>query len=80
MTLAAGYLARPLGGVIFGHYGDRLGRKKMLLITLVIMGSVSALIGLLPTYATIGVWHPSCWWCCASSRAWPWAANGPARH
>jgi metabolite-proton symporter len=57
-TLAVGYLARPLGGVIFGHFGDRLGRKRMLVITLVMMGSVSFLIGLLPTYAQIGVWAP----------------------
>lgn len=57
-TLAVGYLARPLGGVIFGHFGDRLGRKRMLVITLVMMGSVSFLIGLLPTYQQIGVWAP----------------------
>lgn len=57
-TLAVGYLARPLGGIIFGHFGDRLGRKRMLVITLVVMGAVSFAIGLLPTYAQIGVWAP----------------------
>jgi MFS family permease len=57
-TLAVGYLARPLGGVIFGHFGDRLGRKRMLVITLVLMGSVSFAIGLLPTHAQIGVFAP----------------------
>lgn len=57
-TLAVGYFARPLGGAIFGHFGDRMGRKTMLVVTLMMMGSVSFLIGLLPTYATIGVWAP----------------------
>ncbi|MEU6642718.1 MFS transporter [Saccharomonospora sp. NPDC046836] len=57
-TLAAGYLARPLGGIIFGHLGDRLGRKSMLVVTLLLMGVVSVLIGLLPTQAQIGVAAP----------------------
>ncbi|MEV0227359.1 MFS transporter [Streptomyces sp. NPDC050704] len=57
-TFAAGYVARPLGGMIFGHFGDRLGRKKMMLTTMVMMGLGSFLIGLLPTYDTIGVWAP----------------------
>ncbi|BDB63443.1 MFS transporter [Rhodococcus sp. RDE2] len=57
-TLAAGYAARPLGGVIFGHFGDKLGRKSMLIVTMVIMGGASFLIGLLPTYASIGVLAP----------------------
>lgn len=57
-TFAAGYLARPLGGILFGHFGDRLGRKSMLLLTMVLMGSGSFLIGLLPTYDAIGVWAP----------------------
>ncbi|MFF7649088.1 MFS transporter [Streptomyces sp. NPDC007983] len=57
-TNAVGFLARPLGGIIFGHFGDRLGRKSMLVITLVIMGVATFLIGLLPTYAAIGVWAP----------------------
>lgn len=57
-TFTTGYLARPLGGVVFGHYGDLLGRKRMLVITMSLMGVASALIGVLPTYAEIGVWAP----------------------
>ena len=57
-TLAVGYLARPLGGVIFGHFGDRLGRKKMLVLTMTLMGVASTAIGLLPTQAQIGVVAP----------------------
>ncbi|MFI0773534.1 MFS transporter [Streptomyces sp. NPDC021212] len=57
-TFAAGYVARPLGGIVFGHFGDRLGRKSMLLLTMVLMGTCSFLIGLLPTYDAIGVWAP----------------------
>ncbi|WP_395311497.1 MFS transporter [Mycobacterium sp. AMU20-3851] len=57
-TLAAGYLARPVGGILFGHFGDRLGRKSMLVLTMVLMGSASFLIGLLPTFAAIGVAAP----------------------
>ncbi|WP_418345072.1 MFS transporter [Rhodococcus pyridinivorans] len=57
-TLWAGFLARPLGGVIFGHLGDRLGRKNTLVITLVMMGIATVGIGLLPTYAQIGMWAP----------------------
>ncbi|MEO3808053.1 MFS transporter [Sphaerisporangium sp. B11E5] len=57
-TFATGYLARPLGGVVFGHYGDRLGRKRMLVVTMTLMGVASFLIGVLPTYAQIGVLAP----------------------
>ena len=57
-TFAVGFLARPVGGLIFGHFGDRIGRKTMLIWTLVIMGAGTALIGLLPTYDQIGVWAP----------------------
>lgn len=57
-TFGVGFLARPLGGAIFGHYGDRIGRKAMLVLTLLIMGIATFLIGLLPTYETIGVWAP----------------------
>ncbi|MFP5346693.1 MAG: MFS transporter [Actinomycetes bacterium] len=57
-TLLAGYLTRPIGGIVFGHFGDRLGRKKMLLITMAMMGSASTLIGLVPSYNTIGEWAP----------------------
>jgi MHS family shikimate/dehydroshikimate transporter-like MFS transporter len=57
-TFAVGFFARPLGGVIFGHFGDKVGRKTMLVITLFLMGGATFLIGLLPTYKTIGVWAP----------------------
>ena len=57
-TFAVGFLARPLGGFVFGHFGDRIGRKKMLLATLLIMGVGTAAIGLLPSYDSIGVWAP----------------------
>ena len=54
-TFAIGYLARPLGGFIFGHYGDKLGRKRMLILTMLIMGIATMGIGLVPTYASIGI-------------------------
>ena len=57
-TFAVGFLARPLGGLVFGHLGDRIGRKTMLIWTLVIMGVGTAAIGLLPSYDAIGVWAP----------------------
>src|SRR5688572_13746666 len=55
-TFAVGFFARPVGGIIIGHYGDKIGRKSMLVLTLVIMGVATFLIGLLPTYAQIGPW------------------------
>lgn len=55
-TYAVGFFARPLGGIIFGHYGDRIGRKSMLLITLFMMGIPTILIGLIPSYESIGYW------------------------
>jgi MHS family shikimate/dehydroshikimate transporter-like MFS transporter len=57
-SYAVGFLARPLGGALFGHFGDRLGRKSMLVLTLFIMGLSTFCIGLLPTYASIGVFAP----------------------
>jgi metabolite-proton symporter len=57
-TFALGFVARPLGGILFGHFGDRIGRKSMLVITLMVMGSATFLIGLLPTYGQIGVAAP----------------------
>jgi MHS family shikimate/dehydroshikimate transporter-like MFS transporter len=57
-TFAVGFLARPLGSVLFGHFGDRVGRKQMLVATLLIMGVGTAIIGLLPTYDSIGLWAP----------------------
>ena len=58
LTFAAGFIARPIGGIIFGHYGDKIGRKKTLVAALLLMGIASTLIGLLPTYAMIGVTAP----------------------
>ena len=58
MTFAAGFIARPVGGIIFGHFGDLIGRKKTLVIALMLMGIASTLIGLLPTYETIGIAAP----------------------
>jgi len=55
-TFAVGFFARPIGGIVIGHYGDKIGRKSMLVLTLVIMGVATFLIGLLPTYAQIGPW------------------------
>ncbi|HIA58968.1 MAG TPA: MFS transporter, partial [Gammaproteobacteria bacterium] len=57
-TFAFGFIARPVGGILFGHFGDRVGRKRTLVIALVLMGVASTLIGLLPTYATIGIAAP----------------------
>ncbi|MDQ0380669.1 MFS transporter [Amycolatopsis thermophila] len=57
-TFWVGFLARPLGGIVFGHYGDRLGRKKTLVITLLMMGVSTTLIGVLPSYAQIGIAAP----------------------
>ncbi len=57
-TFGVGFLFRPLGGVIFGHFGDKLGRKRMLMLTVWMMGIATALIGILPSFATIGWWAP----------------------
>ncbi|PTX61844.1 metabolite-proton symporter [Melghirimyces profundicolus] len=57
-TFALGFVARPVGGIIFGNYGDKIGRKSMLILTLSIMGIATFLIGLLPTYESIGIWAP----------------------
>lgn len=57
-TYAVGFFARPFGGLFFGHFGDRLGRKSMLMLTMFIMGASTFCIGLLPTYAAIGIWAP----------------------
>ncbi|WP_266064824.1 MFS transporter [Brucella intermedia] len=57
-TFFVGYCARPLGGILFGHFGDRIGRKTALLLTMIIMGVGTFLIGLVPSYDTIGIWAP----------------------
>ena len=57
-TFGAGFLARPLGGIVIGHFGDRIGRRTMLVLTLTVTGVCTALIGLLPTYSSIGIFAP----------------------
>jgi metabolite-proton symporter len=58
-TYAVGFVARPLGGIVFGHFGDRIGRKRLLMLSLILMGVATVLIGLLPTYNQIGIWAPA---------------------
>ncbi|MFD3523222.1 MFS transporter [Streptomyces sp. NPDC058653] len=58
LTYAVGFAARPLGGIVFGHYGDKVGRKKLLVLSLLLMGGATFAMGLLPTHATIGVGAP----------------------
>ena len=57
-TFGVGYASRPFGGLLFGHLGDRYGRRFVLVMTLIMMGITTVLIGLLPTYAQIGAWAP----------------------
>jgi len=57
-TYALGFVARPIGGLVFGHFGDRIGRKRLLMVSLVLMGVSSTLIGVLPTYAQVGAFAP----------------------
>ncbi|MEV5542144.1 MFS transporter [Saccharopolyspora shandongensis] len=57
-TFAVGFVARPLGGIVIGHFGDRVGRRAMLVVTFLLTGVVTFAIGLLPTYAQIGIWAP----------------------
>ncbi|MDF2489603.1 MAG: major facilitator superfamily 1, partial [Pseudomonas sp.] len=57
-TFAIGFIARPFGGILFGYLGDRFGRKQVLVITFCMMGLCTMLIGLIPSYASIGIWAP----------------------
>src|SRR5580658_7822627 len=57
-TFGVGFIARPFGGLFFGHFGDRIGRKPMLVATILLVGGGTFLIGLLPTYNEIGMWAP----------------------
>ena len=77
-TFAAGFLIRPFGGLLFGHFGDRIGRKPLLVLTLMIMGVATFLIGLLPTYIRSGFGHRSCSLPYDWFRASRSAANGVA--
>ena len=58
-TALVGFIARPVAGIVFGHFGDRMGRKKMLILTLLIMGIATFLIGCMPTYDSVGLWAPA---------------------
>ena len=79
-TYAVGFIARPVGGIVFGHYGDRVGRKKVLVATLMLMGVATFAIGLLPTYDDASAsGRRSCWSRCGSCRASGSAASGAAR-
>ena len=78
-SFSVGFIARPFGGVVFAHYGDKIGRKPMLVYSLLLMGVATVLMGLLPGYASIGIWAPICSSCCASLRASASAANGVVR-
>jgi metabolite-proton symporter len=57
-TYALGFVARPVGGIVFGHFGDKVGRKQLLMISLIMMGLATVGIGLLPSYAQVGIWAP----------------------
>jgi MFS family permease len=59
VTYAVGFVARPLGGVVFGHFGDKFGRKTLLQFSLLLVGSATFLMGCLPTFAQIGYWAPT---------------------
>jgi MFS family permease len=58
LTYAVGFVARPLGGIVFGHFGDKYGRKKLLQFSLLLVGAVTVLMGCLPTFAQVGLWAP----------------------
>ena len=73
------FVARPVGAAIFGHYGDRVGRKAILMVTLLMMGFATFLIGLLPTYASVGVLAPVLLVLLRVVRGWRSAASGAAR-
>src|SRR5260221_10690165 len=55
-TYTVGFVARPIGAIVIGHYADKVGRRSMLVLTLMMMGVATVLVGLLPTYASIGIW------------------------
>jgi MFS family permease len=59
VTYAVGFAARPLGGVVFGHFGDKYGRKKLLQFSILLVGAATFLMGCLPTFAQIGYWAPA---------------------
>ncbi|BDO03213.1 hypothetical protein KAM644c_27250 [Klebsiella quasipneumoniae subsp. quasipneumoniae] len=79
LSFSLTFFIRPIGGVIFAHIGDRIGRKKTLVLTLSLMGSATVAIGLLPTYEMVGLWAPALLITLRIIQAWVSAANGAAR-
>ena len=77
-TIGIGYVIRPLAAGFIGHFGDRIGRSQMLVLTLVVMGVATFLIGCLPPAPPSAPPPRSCWWCCARCRAPPRPANPSA--
>src|SRR6476661_7336319 len=75
-TFWVGFAARPVGGIVFGYFGDRLGRKNILILTLLIMGIGTFFIGCLPTYKDIGILAPVHLSSCALHRGLRWEENG----
>jgi MFS family permease len=75
-TYFIGFVGRPIGAAIFGHYGDRIGRKATLIATLLIMGIATFLIAFVPTYASIGIWGAVISLCCGRFRGSVSAASG----
>lgn len=78
-TFGVGFLFRPLGGIIFGHFGDRLGRKRMLMMTVWMMGIATACIGLLPSFSQIGWWAPALLVFLRAVQGFAVGGNGAAR-
>jgi MFS family permease len=74
-TFGAGFAVRPLGALVSGALGDRIGRKRSFLITMVIMALLTVAVGLLPTYAQVGVWAPIVLVSMRLARAWPLAVS-----
>ena len=79
LTFAIAFIARPLGSLVFGHFGDRMGRKTTLVVSLLTMGVATFLIGCLPTYSQWGIVLSPRYACAVSCRASVWAANGRCR-
>jgi MFS family permease len=79
LAFAAGFIVRPFGAIFFGRLGDMIGRKYTFLVTILIMGLSTFIVGILPTYASIGVAAPVILIACACCRAWRWAVSTAAR-
>jgi MFS family permease len=75
LAFAAGFIVRPFGALVFGRLGDMIGRKYTFLVTILIMGLSTFIVGMLPNYASIGVAAPIILIACACCRAWRWAAS-----